>query len=79
MSRIIGVNDQGFRIGEDHQQAKYTDGEIRMALRLRAEGMSYAAISRQLDMPKSTVRDYIKGYRRAQVASRYKVIKSPVG
>lgn len=78
MSRIVGVNEAGSRIGEDHQNARYTDGEIRMVLALRAEGLSYAAIGRRVDIPKSSVRDYCKGYRRAQVAQHWKVVNSAV-
>lgn len=75
MQRTVAVNDRGLRIGEDHQNARYTNGEIEMVLALRDEGKSYGEIARLAEMPKSTVRDICKGNRRCQCATRWKVVR----
>jgi len=73
--RTIAVNERGLRIGEDHQNAKYTNHEVEMVLDLRDEKLSYREISVRMDMPKSTVRDICKGNRRCQTADRWKEVK----
>lgn len=75
MPRTIAVNERGLRIGEDHQNAKYTNHEVEMVLDLRDEKLSYREISVRMDMPKSTVRDICKGNRRCQTADRWKEVK----
>ena len=77
MQRTVAINDAGLRIGEDHQNAKYTNGEIEMVLSLRDEGKSYGEIGRLVEMPKSTVRNIIKGRRRCQYPADFKTIKEP--
>lgn len=77
MQKTVAINDAGLRIGEDHQNAKYTNGEIEMVLALRDEGKSYGEIARLVEMPKSTVRDIIKGRRRCQCATKWKRIEVP--
>ncbi|MHB1430172.1 MAG: hypothetical protein ACYC5U_11700 [Rhodocyclaceae bacterium] len=70
--REVAVNERGLRIGEDHPNAKYTNGEIEMVLSLRDEGKSYGEICRLVEMPKSTVRNIIKGQRRCQYPAAWK-------
>ena len=70
--RQVAVNERGLRIGEDHQNAKYTNGEIEMVLSLRDEGKSYGEIGHLVEMPKSTVRDIIKSRRRCQYPANFK-------
>ena len=70
--RQVAVNERGLRIGEDHQNARYTNGEIEMVLTLRDDGKSYGEITRLTEMPKSTVRDIIKGRRRCQYPTNWK-------
>ncbi len=75
MQKTVAVNERGLRIGEDHQNAKYTNGEIEMVLTMRDDGKSYGEIARLVEMPKSTVRDIIKGRRRCQYPADFKTIK----
>ena len=70
--RQVAVNERGLRIGEDHQNAKYTNGEIEMVLSLRDDGKSYGEIARLAEMPKSTVRDICTGRRRCQYPTNWK-------
>lgn len=74
MERTVAVNDAGLRIGQDHHNAKYTDGEVAMVHALRDGGMSYGQIASRMEMPKSTVRDICRGSRRCQCPARWKVI-----
>ncbi len=75
LQKTVAVNEAGLRIGEDHHNAKYTNGEIEMVLSLRDEGKSYGQIAKLTEMPKSTVRDIIKGRRRCQYPASFKTIK----
>lgn len=77
MQKTVAVNDAGFRIGEDHQNARYTNGEIEMVLTLRDEGKSYGQIARLAEMPKSTVRDICTGRRRCQYPAAFKTVRVP--
>lgn len=72
--RTVAVNDAGLRIGQDHQNAKYTDGEVRMVIALHEDGMSYGRIANKLDMPKSTVASICRGDRRGQPPCRWKEV-----
>lgn len=71
----VAVNDLGKIIGEDHPRAKYLDEDVEHALDLRRQHYSYLKISRMLDMPVRTVRDYISGKRRAQSVATWKKVK----
>jgi DNA invertase Pin-like site-specific DNA recombinase len=72
MDKQVAVNEAGYRIGEDHQNAKLTDHEVALILELREECMSYAAIAEKFGIGKSTVADICKGRRRCQCAFRWK-------
>ena len=74
MVKFVRVNEKGYRIGDDHQNAKYTDGEIEMVLVLRDGGMSYGRIAKKMEMPKGTVRDICKGNRRCQTVDHWKTV-----
>lgn len=77
MQKLVAVNEHGLRIGQDHPNARYTDGEVAMVLALRDEGKSYGQIARLAEMPKSTVRSICKGYRRCQCPADYKAVRVP--
>lgn len=79
MQKNVAVNERGLRIGEDHQNARYTDGEVEMVLALRDDGKSYGEIARLAEMPKSTVRDICKGRRRCQCPTHWKTVRVPGG
>ena len=71
----ITCNDNGRAIGESHWHARYLDEDVARAQELRAQGYSYAEISRMLDMPIRTIRGYIDGSRRCQSVAGWKVVK----
>jgi len=72
MDKQVAVNEAGYRIGEDHQNAKLTNHEVELILELREQCLSYAEIAAKFDISKSTVRDICTGKRRCQCAFRWK-------
>lgn len=74
MLKLVAVNAQNLRIGEDHPRCRYTDAEVGLVIRLRGSGMSYGEIARKAEMPKSTVRDILLCRTRAQVVVNYRVV-----
>lgn len=63
----VAVSETGHRIGEDHPNARYTDGEVEAVHRLRAAGWGYKRIAGTMEMPRRTVRDILAFRRRAAV------------
>lgn len=55
------IGPQGARVGESHQAARYTDNEVLQCIELRLEGYSLAAISKKMEIPKRTIRDFFAG------------------
>jgi hypothetical protein len=67
------------RIGEDHQNARYTNGEVEMVLSLRDQGLGYKRIAKLVEMPVRTVRCICNALRRSQCADRFKTVRVPDG
>lgn len=72
---LVAVNERGIRIGDSHQNARYSNSEIGHVLAMRDEGKSYGFIATVMDMPKSTVASICNGSRRCQFAADYKTVK----
>lgn len=75
--KLVFVNEGGKRIGQDHHRAKLTDSDIELVFYLREAGLSYRQIAGKFDdipggISKSTIRDILKGYKRAQVPAAVK-------
>lgn len=70
--RIVGVNERGLRVGQDHQRAKLTDAAVEMIRRLHEDGFSYRVIAIKFDIAKSTVQDICTYRRRAQTAVKWR-------
>lgn len=70
----VAVNERGLRIGEDHQNARYSNSEVEMVFKLRDGGWGYKRIAAAVEMPIRTVRDYLTGRRRCQFADRFKTV-----
>lgn len=68
------VNERGYRIGEDHHRAKITNHEVDLILALNSAGFGYKRIAQKFDISFGTVRDIIKGRRRAQTVAGWKVV-----
>lgn len=72
--RTVGVNERGYRVGEDHQSTKYTDREVELVRRLREQGMTYPQISEKMEMPYWTVSRICRHERRACVVAFFKKV-----
>jgi len=79
MRHIVGVNERGMRVGEDHQNAKLSNHEVDLIRALREEhGMTYAQIAEKFEIAKETVADIVKCRRRAQVPVAWRAVTSGV-
>ena len=74
--KYVAITDQGYRIGQDHHRAKYTDHEIEEILNLVDSGLSCYAVAKLLGIPRSTVRDWVSGRLRAHVPVRWRRVAS---
>ncbi|MFV0680000.1 hypothetical protein [Ottowia sp.] len=59
-------NERGWRIGQMHPRALYTDREVELVLELRDEGWGYKRIAKKMEMPRRTVRDICSARIRCQ-------------
>lgn len=70
--RAVGVNERGYRVGEDHPNALLTDWEVELVRRLHEEdGLSYAVLAEKFGVSKSSVADICQYRRRGQRPARW--------
>lgn len=79
-TKLVGINDKGYRLGFDHQNAKLTDDDVELIRELRFEyELSYEAIVAKFDdgvtVSKSQVRNICQFRSRAQVPLRWKRVR----
>jgi DNA invertase Pin-like site-specific DNA recombinase len=72
MSKLVGVNEKGLRVGQDHQRAKLTDRDVELIRSLHEDGMSYSRLAKKFEVAKSTVQDICTYRRRAQAAVKWR-------
>jgi hypothetical protein len=73
--RLVGVNERGLRVGEDHQRAKLSNHSVELIRQLREEGMPRQMLADKFEVSLRTI-DYICSYgRRAQFPVRYRVLR----
>lgn len=70
--RMIGVNERGLRVGQDHQRAKLTDHDVELMRQMREEGSTYAALATMFEVSKSTAYGICHHMKRNQAPSRFK-------
>ncbi len=75
MDQKITTNERGERVGQDHFRARNSDREVEMARALHEGGMGYARIAKLMECSKATVRDWVKGRRRAHGIVKWKAAK----
>lgn len=78
-TRLVGIDDRGIRVGEDHQRATLTNAEVDLIHELRnptdgAQPLSFGEIARKFEISKGTVYDIISGRKRISYATRWKRI-----
>lgn len=72
MTRLVGVNDQGFRVGQDHQRAKLSDRNVDQVLELFADGVQQRVIAEKMEVSLSLVKKICQRIRRVQRPVRYR-------
>lgn len=78
MNKLVALNAQNRRIGEDHRSAKLTDGEVEQIRRLHEGGMGYSRIAVKFEISKSSVALICRYERRAQTTVRFKLVPAGV-
>jgi hypothetical protein len=71
-ARLVGTNDEGHVVGEDHHRAKLTDHEIWLIHELRAAGIHRREIAIKFEVSVYTIIEILSGRRRAQAATGQK-------
>ena len=69
---MIGVNEHGYRVGQDHQNAKLSDREADLIRQLHKQGMGYQRLADKFGVCKSTIASICKYQRRGQTPVRWK-------
>ena len=77
--RMVAVNDAGRRIGEDHPRAVLTNREVDLVHELHEDGMSISELARKMEVSKGCIWKIVRGYRRGQVASGWRVRRDADG
>lgn len=73
--KIISVNEQGFRIGEDHPNSKLTNHEVDLVRCLHDEfSMSYKTLAEKFEISEGAVAKICRYERRAHAPARFKRI-----
>ena len=75
---IVGLNENGRRVGESHALSKLTDHEIDLIRELYDDGMSISEIARKFEIAKSYCWDICHYTKRCQTISRFKEIEITV-
>jgi hypothetical protein len=53
--RMVGVNESGLRVGEDHPQARLTDYEVELLRTMHEhEGVGYGRLAKMFEISKRT-------------------------
>ena len=68
---LVACNRNGNRLGEFHQNCRYTDHEVDKVLELRDLGYSYRQIARMMEMPISTVYAICQGIIRSELPDHW--------
>jgi Mor family transcriptional regulator len=67
VKKYIFVNDRGYRIGECHHNAKLSDHDVDLMLKMRDEGDTYANLAKWFEVSRSCIADICKGRRRHSI------------
>jgi DNA invertase Pin-like site-specific DNA recombinase len=72
MKKMIGVNERGLRVGQDHQRAKLSDAAVELIRRLHEDGMSYTVIAVKFEISRMQVWRICNYRVRAQAAVKFR-------
>ena len=71
--RMVGVNERGLRVGEDHQRAKLTDHEVEAMRHMHeVEKIGYRRLCKMFEVSKTTVRRICNYEVRCQAIDRFR-------
>lgn len=73
--RLIGLNERGNPVGEDHRRAVLTNTEIDLVRNLRdndPDFWTYARLAEKFEVSKECIADICKCRRRTQTAVRFR-------
>lgn len=80
MQKTVAVNEAGLRIGEDHPNAKLTDGEVELIRQMHEDdGLSYEALAEKFEVSKGAVAKICRYERRGQWVANFKAVPVPDG
>lgn len=73
--RMVGVNERGLRVGEDHHNARLTDYEVElMRIMHEQEGVGYRRLAKMFELSKRTVVRICKYEIRGQAATGFRLV-----
>lgn len=77
--KLVGVNDQGLRVGQDHQRAKLLDADIDAMLAMHRQGYSYQRLADIFECSKSQVKRIVTQQQRNQRAVAWRKVVTAFG
>jgi transcriptional regulator len=75
MTRVVGINELGLRVGEDHQRATLTDHDVELMRQLREEGLGYKRLAKMFDTSVRNVRDIVNYKRRVTTPTGWRTLR----
>jgi hypothetical protein len=72
LTRIVGVNESGRRVGQYQTGAKLTDHEVSLLLDMRSKGMGYKRLAKKFEVSIRSVRDIVSFRRRGQAVANWR-------
>ena len=69
---LVGVSENGRRVGDYCKQAKLTDRDVQKICELHESGIGYRRLAKRFNVSRSLVRYIIKGERRAAWVARFR-------
>lgn len=74
--KTVAVNERGLRIGEDHQNARFTNRDVDLVREIHEDhGFSYGYIADWFAMSKAQIAKICQYNRRAQTPDAWKVVR----
>lgn len=77
MKRLIKINENGWRVGDSHQNAVLSDSEVEIMRQLHEEGMIYRDLAEKFEVPIRTVAAICRFERRNQTVAGIKEVHVP--
>jgi DNA invertase Pin-like site-specific DNA recombinase len=72
MGKLVGVNEKGLRVGEDHPRAKITNRDVELIRRLHEEGMPYRELAQKFEISRMQAWRICSYRERAQSAVKFR-------